>query len=465
MSLETNTDQKLLRRAVLIVATLTAFMMPFMMSALNLALPAIQKEFAIDAVLLNWVVSSYVLAAAVTLVPSGKLADIYGRKKIFISGVVLFFSAALFLAPARAYWWLILWRVVQGLGGGMVMSTGIAMITSVFPLNERGKAIGFNVAAVYAGLAMGPIAGGFLTEVFGWRSIFILTVPMGMLVFYLSVRMIREDWAEAEGEKFDFLGSLLLGGAFICFMFGLSLMPSWNGVTVAGFGILLTLLFIGQELRTPFPVFEVRLFRDNRVFAFSGLAALINYGATSAVSFLLSLYLQYIMGFGPQRAGLVLLFQPVVMALLSPIAGKLSDRIEPRVLASLGMSLTALGLLQLSFLHQKSNAGAVILALICLGLGFALFSSPNMNAIMSSVEKRYYGVASGAVGSMRLIGNMISMAVAMVLFAIYLGSEGITPEQYPALLKAIKTCFGIFCALCTLGIFFSLARGDLREKK
>ncbi|MDX2510111.1 MAG: MFS transporter, partial [Desulfobacterales bacterium] len=340
----------------------------------------------------------------------------------------------------------------------------MAMITSTFPLSERGKAIGFNVAAVYTGLSVGPIAGGFLTETFGWRSIFLFTVPLGMLVFILSHKMIREDWAEAEGDKFDFLGSVLLGTAFVCFMYGLSLMPTWHGAAIVVLGILLVFIFVRHELRTPFPVFEVRLFRNNRVFAFSGLAALINYGATAAVSFLLSLYLQYIMGYGPQHAGLVLLWQPVVMVLLSPFAGRLSDRIEPRIIASLGMGLTALGLLQLAFLQQDTGKGYVILALICLGLGFALFSSPNMNAIMSSVDKRYYGVASGAVGTMRLTGNMVSMAVAMVVFALFLGSQGISQDNLPDLLQAIKTCFGIFAGLCTAGILFSFSRGNLRRK-
>jgi EmrB/QacA subfamily drug resistance transporter len=453
------------QKAVLVVVTLTAFMMPFMMSALNLALPAIQREFAIDAVLLNWVVSVYVLAAAVSLVPSGKLADIYGRKKVFVLGVLLFFLSALFLVFAQAVWWLILWRILQGLGGGMVMSTGMAMITSAFPLSERGKAIGFNVAAVYTGLSAGPIIGGFLTETFGWRSIFLFTVPLGILAFILSIKMIKEDWAEARGDKFDFLGSVLLGTAFVCFMYGLSLMPTWSGAGIVAFGLLLLFLFVFHELRTPFPVFEVRLFRNNRVFAFSGVAALINYGATAAVSFLLSLYLQYIMELGPRSAGLVLLWQPLVMALLSPFAGRLSDRIEPRIIATLGMSLTALGLLQLVFLQQDTGKGYVILALVCLGLGFSLFSSPNMNAIMSSVDKRYYGVASGAVGTMRLTGNMVSMAVAMVVFALILGSQGISPDHYPDLLRAIKTCFGIFAGLCTAGIFFSFSRGNLRRKE
>jgi len=453
------------QKAVLAVATLTAFMMPFMMSALNLALPAIQRDFALDAVVLNWVVTAYVLAAVVALVPSGKLADIFGRKKIFVLGVLLFFLAALLLAFSQASWWLILWRVVQGIGGGMVMSTGMAMITSAFPLSERGKAIGFNVAAVYTGLSVGPIAGGYLTATFGWRSIFLVTFPLGMLVFFLSKKMIREEWAEARGESFDAAGSALLGAAFVCFMCGLSLMPTWKGGIIVLSGILLLILFVRQELRTTFPVFEVRLFRDNRVFAFSGLAALINYGATSAVSFLLSLYLQYILGLGPQAAGLILLWQPVVMALLSPLAGRLSDRVEPRIIASFGMSLTALGLLQLAFLQQDTAKGLVILALVCLGLGFALFSSPNMNAIMSSVEKRYYGVASGAVGTMRLCGNMVSMAIALVVFALFLGPEGISPRHYPALLLAIKTSFGIFAALCLGGIFFSLLRGDLRRHK
>jgi MFS family permease len=216
------------------------------------------------------------------------------------------------------------------------------------------------------------------------------------------------------------------------------------------------------EARTASPLLDVSLFRKNRVFALSNLAALIHYSATFAVGFLLSLYLQYIKGFTPDGAGTVLVAQPAVMALLSPFAGRLSDVIEPRVVASLGMGMTAAGLLMLTFLVPDTSLGLILAALLLLGLGFALFSSPNTNAVMGAVEKRYYGVASGILGTMRLVGQMLSMGLVMLIFALYLGKAHIRPANYHLFLAGVRTAFAVFGVLCALGVFASLARGNVR---
>jgi MFS family permease len=220
--------------------------------------------------------------------------------------------------------------------------------------------------------------------------------------------------------------------------------------------------FVRWETKVEYPVLNISLFGNNRVFAFSNLAALINYSATSAISFLLSLYLQYTKGLTPQDAGLILVSQPVVMAIFSPLAGRLSDKIEPRIVASAGMTLTVVGLLLFTFLNSTTDLAFIIFSLVLLGFGFALFSSPNTNAVMSSVEKRFYGVASATLGTMRLTGQMLSMGIAMLVFALYLGRAQITPEKYPAFLTSTKTAFIIFAVLCFGGIFASLSRGKVR---
>jgi MFS family permease len=206
----------------------------------------------------------------------------------------------------------------------------------------------------------------------------------------------------------------------------------------------------------------MNLFRSNTVFVFSNLAALINYSATFAVSFLLSLYLQYIKGLSPQNAGLILVSQPIMQALFSPSAGRLSDRIESRIVASAGMALTVIGLLLLTLLNEETALVFIIVSLMLLGFGFALFSSPNTNAIMSSVEKRFYGVASATLGTMRLIGQTLSMGIAMLIFAIHIGKVQITPEYYAPFLTSTQTAFVVFAVLCFGGIFASLARGNVR---
>jgi MFS family permease len=212
-------------------------------------------------------------------------------------------------------------------------------------------------------------------------------------------------------------------------------------------------------MRSKSPVLDMTLFRHNLVFSMSNLAALINYMATSAVTFLLSLYLQYIKALTPDVAGLVLIAQPVIMTVVSPVAGRLSDRIEPRVMASIGMGFTFAGLVMLAFLSFDTPIVYIIVSLVILGLGFGLFSSPNTNAVMSAVEKKYYGVASGTLGTMRTIGQTFSMGISLLIFSLFMGNQKISAQVFPQFLSGINILFILCAVLCLLGIFASLARG------
>lgn len=455
-------DDTATKRAALLVATLTSFLTPFMGSSVNIALPSIGREFAMDAVLLGWVATAYLLSAAMFLVPFGRIADIHGRKRIFTYGILTFALSSLLAALSPSAIFLVSCRVLQGMGSAMIFGTGIAILTSVFPAKERGKVLGINVAAVYSGLSLGPFLGGFLTQQLGWRSIFFLNVPLSLIIIAFTLWKLKGEWAGARGEKFDFAGSVIYSLSLPAMMYGFTLLPAMSGAWLIGLGVLGLLAFIKWELKAESPVLNINLFRNNKVFAFSNLASLINYGATFAVTFLLSLYLQYTKGLSPQQAGTILVCQPVVMALFSPLAGRLSDRIEPRVVASIGMGFTMIALFLFTSLNENTGLGYVITSLIVIGFGLALFSSPNTNAIMGSVEKRSYGVAAATVGTMRLTGQMLSMGIAMLVFAIYIGRAEITPENYPAFLRSAKCAFIIFTALCFGGIFASLARGKVR---
>jgi EmrB/QacA subfamily drug resistance transporter len=456
-------DRAVSQRAALVTATLASFLTPFMASALNVALPSIGQEFSMDALLLGWVATSFLLAAAMFLVPFGRIADIYGRKRIFTLGTALFTVASLMAGLSPSATVLISARALQGIGSAMIFGTGVAILTSVFPAAERGRVLGINVAAVYLGLSLGPTIGGLLTQQLGWRSIFFVAVPLGLVIITFVVWRLDGEWAEAAGESFDLVGSIIYSLALAALMYGFSQLPGMAGAALILIGVLGFAAFAGWELRVQSPVLNVRLLVSNRTFAFSNLAALIHYGAVSAISFLLSLYLQYIKGLSPQQAGLILIAQPLMQAVLSPWAGRLSDRVEPRIVASAGMTLTATGLVLLIFLSADTPLLVVVGCLLLLGLGFALFSSPNLNAIMGSVDKRLYGVASGMLGTMRLSGQMLSMGIAMLLFALYLGRVEITPEYYPLFLASAKTAFAVFAVLCVGGIFASLARGKVRQ--
>lgn len=461
-SLPGQQDDEIQKRSVLLVAIVSSFMTPFMGSATNVALPAIQADFHMNAILLAWIPTSYLLSSAVFLIPFGKMADIYGRRKIFAWGIWLFTLSSVMSGLSPDHYILLLSRIFQGIASAMIFSTGLAMVTSVFPPNERGKAIGMTVASVYIGLSAGPVLGGFLTHHFTWRAVFFAAVPLGALTVYLTVMKLKGEWAEARGESLDVLGSVIYGAAISLLMYGLSALNSVRGAAALPAGLVLLAVFVWYESRIRYPVFNLELFLNNRTFAFSSLAALINYGANFAVAFLLTLYLQFIKGLSPQASGMVLIAQPLVMALFSPMAGRLSDRLEPRILASIGMAISALGLLIMSLLGAQTPIGLIIANLVLMGSGFALFSSPNMSAIMGSVEKRYYGIASGSVASMRLLGNMVSMGIATLIFSLFIGPVQIEPGHYEALLKGIKVALLVFSLLCASGILASLARGRMR---
>jgi EmrB/QacA subfamily drug resistance transporter len=456
-------DDKATRLTALIIASLSSFITPFMISSINIALPGIGKEFQTDAVLLSWVATAYLLAAAVSLVPFGKLADIYGRKKIYMVGMSLFTITSFLSAISISAPMLIVFRIFQGAGSAMVFATGIAILTSVYPPEERGKVLGIAVAAVYIGLSCGPFFGGFLTQHFSWRSIFLINIPFGVIILLLIFLKLKGEWTGAEGERFDLTGTIIYGTGIFAFMYGITLLPAILSIVLILTGLVGVVVFVKWETVVLNPVFEVNLFITNRTFAFSCLAAVINYSATFAVSFLLSLYLQYIKGLSPQNAGLVLVSTPVMMAIFSPFAGRLSDRVEPRVIASLGMGFTAVGLVLLILLNNNSVLMYIIASLMILGFGFALFSSPNMNAIMSSVDKRFYGIASASVGTMRLLGQMLSMGIVTLIFALFIGRAQITPDYFPAFIKSVQVAFIVFSSLCISGIFFSLYRGRLRS--
>jgi MFS family permease len=344
----------------------------------------------------------------------------------------------------------------------MIFSTNMAIVTTLYPASQRGKALGITVATVYLGLSTGPFLGGLLTGYFGWRSIFFTVAPLGLLVFLLIRIKLRQEWLEARGEKFDLPGAVIYSASLFLVIYGFSLLPGSLGFLLLSVGIAGAVVFFWWENRAPAPILQIGFLKGNRVFAFSNLAALIHYSATSAVTFLMSLYLQYVRGMSPQHTGFILVCQPLVQAILTPFAGRLSDKVEPRIVASIGMGMTGLSLLSLSLLTDHTPFSVIIGNLSFLGIGFALFSSPNTNAIMSAIDKRYYGVGSGILATGRMIGQAFSMGFTMLVFVLILGRVQITPALYPLFLKAAKMLFLIFAVFCCASISASLARGKVR---
>lgn len=451
------------KRSVLTATTIGTFLIPYGASSVNIALPAMGSDLKMNAVLLSWVGTLYLLSAAIFLVPFGRLGDIFGRKRVFFWGIVISTIASVFKAFSSSVPFLLTMQVIHGVGAAMVFATAVAIVTSIYPPNQRGQILGLNVASAYLGLSLGPVIGGILTQYWGWRSVFLSNVPFGLFIIILVLYKIKTDWAEASGESFDITGSLIYGIGLAIMMYGVSRLPAVSGLLISFTGLSTMAFFLIYEARTTSPVLHIGLFRGNIVFTFSNVAALINYSATHAVVFLLSLYLQYIRGMNPQKAGLILFVQPLIMAFFSPLAGKLSDKFEPRIVASLGMAINVIGLIVFAFIDADTAIISIIFTLLILGTGFALFSSPNTSAAMGSVQSRYYGIASATIGTMRLLGQMLSMAISTLIFTVQIGDIQITSERSQLFLIGLRSAFFIFAGVCAIGVLASYARGKVRH--
>ncbi len=447
------------KRAVQLTMALSSFLTPFSGSSFNIALPSIAAEYGLSAISMSWASLAYLLSSAMFLIPFGKVADMYGRKRIYLYGIAVFTLASGLLAVYPSGSTIVALRAMQGLGSAMVFGTGVAILVSVHGPEERGAVLGINAAMVYVGLSVGPSLGGFLTTGFGWRSIFLVNVGVGLLIIATTLLKIRDEWAEGAGKRFDVGGSALYSLMLLVFMYGMSNLPSTGAYPFILGGLALLGAFIYYEGQAENPVLDVNLFKSNRAFSFSNLAALINFSATYAMTLLLSMYLQYIKALNAQEAGLVMMASPITQAIISPLAGRLSDRVEPHRIATVGMAITSLSLAPFMFMDEGTSFVYVAGSLALLGVGLALFSSPNTNAIMGSVDRRFYGVASSTVGTMRLTGQMLSTGIAMTMFAVNLGGSQIVPELYPVLLSSIKVTFTIFFFLCLPGVAASMVKG------
>ena len=447
------------RRLILILITIATFLNPFTGTAVNLALPAIGAEFSADAATLAWITSAYLLASVIFLLPAGRLGDSRGRVTVFMTGIVVYTVGSLLSVFTPTIGMLLLFRFIQGVGGAMIYANSVALITYLYPPGERGYAIGLNTTAVYAGLSLGPFLGGALTQFFGWRSTFIVTVLIAAPVLVYA-RIFPAFLNERRQEHFDVPGLILSSALILCLFLGLARATTPGGIALLVVALGLGVIFYQVERRHPSPLLPVSLLTSNRVFAASNAAALINYSATYAVGFLLSLYLQYIRGYEPAAAGTLLLVLPAIQIFIAPAAGRLADRIRPGLVAAAGMALSAACFFGLATLSETTSITGLVALLAVLGVGVGFFSSPNTSAVMGSVEKRHYGSASAMVAMMRSLGMMMGMGMILVVFAFMLGSTAVTPAIFPEFLRSVNLILLVFAVLSLLGVFLSLKKNE-----
>jgi EmrB/QacA subfamily drug resistance transporter len=445
------------QRMVLLVATTAGFLGTFMTSAVNIALPVIEEEWNVSAVTLSWIALSYILTGAAFLMPAGRLADFYGRKRSFSVGMAGFTVITLAAAIAPNAFVLIVLRLLQGFSVAVLLACTVAMVTLAYPPETRGRALGLQVGGVYLGLTLGPVLGGIIIHNLGWRYIFLLVGVVAAVDLLLVVWRLRGiEWREPKQESFDVIGSVVWAVALAVLLIGFSLLPGTLGWVLIVAGAAGIAGFVWWETRTRAPVLNVDLFRRNRVFAYSNAATFINYAATYAMTFLMSLYLQYNKGLDPQAAGLVLVTGTIVQTAFSPVSGRVSDRVQARYVASAGMAVCVVGLLAFVFLTETTPYWYIIATLCVLGLGFAFFATPVIHAIMGSVERRYTGVAAATTGTMRLTGQNISLGLATLVLAVVVGPHPIGPADYGNVLTSVRITFAIFTVLCAAGVAASL---------
>lgn len=467
LSPATNRPASVSKGLLLFTNGFTMFFAAYMFSSLNIALPTINQEFQADAILLSWLSTVVILGSAVLLIPFGRLADIIGIRKILIIGIILYTVSATSAYFSVSITMLIASRALQGISAAMIVGNIMALVSIVFPPGERGRALGISSSSVYIGTTLSPLLAGTLTEHFGWRSIFMVSIGAGLIMLLFFLWKIKGEWRGAKGEPMDILGSAFFIISILLLMYGLSQvssgLPYWQTALYIAVGIIILLVFFKWESKTPYPILNISLFKKNRVFIMSNLSAFINYSSIFPIAFLLSLYLQLVKGFNPETASLIMVGQPVIQVIVSPLAGRLSDKIEPRIVASIGMGISCLGLVMFSFITLDTSILTIIIILMIEGLGFGLFVAPNTNAAMSSVEHKYYGVASALINTMRNMGQIFSMAILMVMLSIFMGKVVITPEHYPAYVNTCRIVFTIYAGMSLVGIFTSLARGKMYQ--
>ena len=446
-------------------------------SIVNISLPAIGSYFNIAITTVEWVVLSYLIIISSLLLTFGRLGDLYGHKKIYVIGFAIFTAGSLFCALSSSIIQLVIFRVIQAVGAGMLMSMGPAIITLYAPAERRGRYLGIIGISVSIALSAGPVLGGFLTTLFGWQSIFLINIPIGIIAFIWAIKVLPSA-KQAEKYPFDFKGAIILFFALTFIIFPLSLIDRLginNPIMIGSFvlGIGLSMLFVFAELNTKHPLFEFSMFRS-RIFLMGNISLLLNFIAQFTVALIIPFYLIEFRNFSAAIAGLILIASPLVALVVTPLAGYLTDHYETRFISSGGMVLITAGLFLLGLLNKNSNIAYIVLCLAITGLGIGMFQTPNNYAIMSSVAPNRRGTASSMLATMRNLGMVFGASLSGSLFSyrqIYLTKiytlKTITGPDLNNMVftGAMRFTFTVGAILACAAIIASLVMGSAKHGK
>jgi EmrB/QacA subfamily drug resistance transporter len=454
---------------VLLAIGVGTFMSALDGSVVNTILPVIRTALRSDVATVEWVVTIYLLAVSGLLLSFGRLGDLRGHKRSYITGFAIFLAGSALCGAAPTVGALTLFRALQAIGAAMLFANSPAILTKNFPPSERGRALGLQATMTYLGLTAGPALGGSLAGWLGWRSVFYINVPVGLVALVLSLRFIPSDSGAAHGqqtERFDIPGALFFMLGLVALLLGLNQGHAWGWTSWPILGLLLGAalalgIFIWIELHSSSPMLDLSLFR-RRIFSAAAASAVLNYICLYSITFLLPFYLILGRGLTPGQAGLILTAQPLVMAVVAPLSGALSDRIGSRLLSTLGMAILALGLYLLARLGVSSPYWQVAASLAVAGLGTGIFISPNTSALMGAAPPGRQGIASGILATARNVGMVLGVGLAGAVFTSVLagGATGVTtPAADPAIFAATRASFLVAAVLALVGVGVSATRG------
>lgn len=460
---ETSSEKSAVAKFALIIVCLGSIIGPIGMASVNIAIPDLAADLQANATMVSWLPTLFILSSVIFMLPASKLADNFGRKRIYAYGLGLNAFSSFMCGLGTSIEWVLFWRFVQGAAAAMIFGTGVAIITSVTPTHKRGAALGITAACVYVGLTVAPAVGGWLTELGGWRLVFLFQVPIVIALLLLIKMRLSGEWKNAEKTKYDWWGTGIFAVFSSSLVYGLSILPNIAGFAMLGLSFFSLTLFIVHQSRSRRPLIRVQMFRESRVFSLSLTTSLLMYASNFPLVFLMSLYLQYVKGLSPSHAGQIILVQALSMAIMAPLSGKLADRFEPRLFATLGCVIVACGLYVLSLMNTETSITYIACSLLLIGFGFGLFSTPNNNAIMGGVRVHEVGVASASMNLARTIGNLFGMSLVNLMVHYYLGNAQFTQDQNPALIQTVEMALNMSLAFVVVACVISASRGKSRS--
>jgi len=466
-----------IKTQTIIIVAIGTFMSALDASIVNISLPTISTYFNVTLTTVEWVILSYLVVISSLLLTYGRLGDLYGHKKIFTIGFVIFTIGSLFCAISPSILLLVISRGFQAIGAGMLMAMGPAIITINTHIRDRGKFLGIIAVSVSIALAIGPALGGLLISFFGWKSIFLINIPIGIATFIWAIKSLPFTRSD-EIHPFDFKGAIFLFTSLVGIVFPLSFVDKlgWKSPVIIGslvMGIFFLILFVITEIRVKHPMLDFKLFK-NRVFSMGNISLLLNFMSQFSVALLIPFYLIQVRNMAASQAGLIIIANPIVVMIVAPISGILSDRLDTRYLSSAGMVITSIGLFLLSTLKTDTRIFLIIIYTAISGLGIGLFQTPNNNAIMSAVSRNMRGTASAMLATMRNLGMVLGISLSGILFSTHSkslikiltarGLSGIELENQ-VFIGSMRFTLIIGSLLAAIAVFTSLIRGSLNTKK